>query len=101
MPTTWAAPPAKRSCRAFSAGASLFQVFVNAKAKNARTTRWPRIVESVTSRLSCVLSVKSGAGSPTLSVFVSVAILFRPFGAAIARRVFERTARDWKRLATQ
>jgi hypothetical protein len=39
MPTTWALPPAKRSWRALSAGASLFQVFVKAKAKNASTTR--------------------------------------------------------------
>jgi len=54
MPTTWALPPAKRCWSAFSAGASLFQVFVNANAKNA---------------------------SPTLSVFVSLAIFVRPFGA--------------------
>jgi hypothetical protein len=83
MPTTWALPPAKRSCRALSAGASLFQVFVNANAKNASTTRCPRSFDKVTSLPSCPRSVKSGAVSPTFNVFVSVAIFVRPFGAAI------------------
>jgi hypothetical protein len=83
MPTTWALPPAKRSCRALSAGASLFQVFVKAKAKKASTTRWPRSFDSVTSLPSCARSVKSGAASPTFSVFVSIAIFVRPLGAAI------------------
>jgi hypothetical protein len=82
MPTTWAFPPAKRSWSAFSAGASLFQVFVNAKAKNASTTRLPRRSESTTSLPSCARSRKSGAASPTFNVWVTVAILFRPFGAA-------------------
>ena len=82
MPTTWALPPAKRCCRALKAGASLFQVFVNAKAKNAMTTFWPRSSESVIVRPSCERSVKSGAVSPTLSVAVSVATFVRPFGAA-------------------
>ena len=81
MPTTWALPPAKRCWSAFSAGASLFQVFVNANAKNARTTRCPRNDESLISRPSWERSVKSGATSPTLSVFVSLAIFVRPFGA--------------------
>src|SRR6266852_1168928 len=84
-PTTWALPPAKRSCSAFSAGASLFQVLVNAKAKNASTTRCPRSFESVTSLPSCARSVKSGAASPTFNVLV--AIFVRPFGAAIRPRL--------------
>jgi len=82
MPTTWALPPAKRCWSAFSAGASLFQVLVNAKAKNASTTRCPRNAESLISRPSCDRSANSGATSPTLRVFVSLAIFVRPFGAA-------------------
>ena len=82
MPTTWALPPAKRCWSAFNAGASLFQVLVNAHAKKATTTVCPRSVASVISRPSCARRVKSGAASPTFSVFVSVAIFVRPFGAA-------------------
>src|SRR6266850_3415558 len=97
MPTTWAPPPANRSWSEFSAGASLFQVLVNAKAKNASTTRRPRSFERVTSVPSCPRSVKSGAASPTRSVFVSVAILLRPFGAAIDRRLREQMSVDQRR----
>ena len=82
MPTTWAFPPAKRCWSAFSAGASLFQVLVNANAKKAITTRCPRKSESLISRPSCDRSVKLGAMSPTFKVFVSLAIFVRPFGAA-------------------
>src|SRR5207245_6246819 len=82
MPTTWAFPLAKRWWSALSGGASLLQVPVNAKAKNARTTLCPRKAERVISRPSCDRSVKSGAASPTLSVFVSLAIFVRPFGGA-------------------
>jgi hypothetical protein len=82
MPTTWAFPPAKRCCSALSAGASLLQVPVNANAKNASTTLCPRSADNVISRPSCERSVKSGAASPTLSVFVSLAIFVRPLGGA-------------------
>src|SRR5687767_9294630 len=80
MPTTWAPPPAKRPCRAFSAGASALQVAVNANAKNARTTFLPRKAASEICRPSCACSSKSGARLPTFSVAVSVATLVRPFG---------------------
>jgi len=79
MPTTWALPPVNRCCSAFSAGASLFQVLEKANAKNAMTTRCPRNAESLISRPSWERSAKSGAESPTFSVFVSLAIFVRPF----------------------
>ena len=79
MPTTWTSSPADRwSCS--SAGASLFQVFVNAKAKNARTTFRLRRDPREISRPSWERSVNAGARSPTRSVLVSAASFVRPFG---------------------
>jgi len=65
----------------------VFQVLVNAKAKNAMTTRRPRRAAREISRPSCERSVRSGAGCPTESVALRVAILVRPVGAAIVARV--------------
>ena len=84
MPTTWAVPGAYRSWSDASAGASWFQVPLKANAMNATTTRWPRSADSVIVRPSWARSVKSGAGSPTFKVFVSVAIFVRPLGRVSA-----------------
>ena len=57
IPTTWVVPASYRFWSDASAGASWFQVPLNAKAMNATTTRWPRRAESVIARPSCARSV--------------------------------------------
>ena len=69
--------------RSLSAGASVFQVLVNANAKNAMTTRWPRSADNEMSRASCDRRPKTGATSPTFRVVVCVATFVRPVGAAM------------------